>query len=70
MATVTLSYDQFEEADTLNEALNGWKYRAALSEVDNFLRNQLKHGEHSDEVDAHLQKVRDQLYSALDGLVL
>lgn len=41
------------------EMLNGWKYKACLQEVDNMLRNEIKHGE---------EELTDRMYNFLDSI--
>ena len=44
MAKVTLEFDSFEEAQDIQNALNGWKYKHFIWELDQKLRNVSKYG--------------------------
>lgn len=55
---ITIEFD--DKIDALM-ALNAWQFSSCLDDVDNYLRNTLKHGDLTDEVHDALQKVRDML---------
>lgn len=67
MGGTTLTFaggpDGDEEART---AADGWKWRSALSAVDEKLRGMLKYEDLSEEVADVLQNVRDYLYEELN----
>ena len=44
MAKVTIEYDAVEEAYELELALNAWKWKAALRDLDQKLRSTVKYG--------------------------
>jgi hypothetical protein len=44
MAKVTIEFDRVEEADELRMALDGWKYRMFIWELDQKLRSIHKYG--------------------------
>ena len=44
MAKVILEFDSFEEAQDIQNALNGWKYKHFIWELDQKLRNVSKYG--------------------------
>jgi hypothetical protein len=44
MAKVTIEYDRVEEADELRVALDGWKYRMFIWDLDQKLRSIHKYG--------------------------
>ena len=44
MSKVTIEFDRVEEADDLRCALDGWKYRLFLWELDQKLRSVHKYG--------------------------
>ena len=44
MSKVTIEFDRVEEADELRCALDGWKYRLFLWELDQKLRSVHKYG--------------------------
>ena len=57
----TLSFRLPEETQEHMAALKAGELVGALREVDQHLRKALKYGDHSDEVRAALQEVRDLL---------
>jgi len=68
----TLKFDLPEERDDFEIAVNGWKYRSVLWDLDNFLRSKLKYEELNDGEYAVYEKVREQLWNLLneDSLTL
>lgn len=64
----TLTFSLPEEQEDHNNAINGYRYRLVLSELDNYLRGKIKHEDEHPLVKNALQEVRDLLYSELDGL--
>jgi hypothetical protein len=44
MAKVTIEFDRVEEADEIRVALDGWKYRMFIWELDQKLRSIHKYG--------------------------
>ncbi len=44
MATVTLKFDSVEEQDEIQSALNGYKWKLAMWDLDQELRNTTKYG--------------------------
>jgi hypothetical protein len=44
MAKVTIEFDRVEEADEIRVALDGWKYRAFIFDLDQKLRSVHKYG--------------------------
>ena len=43
MAKVIFEFDSVEDRDDIEMALNGYKFRMILNEINNELRNDLKH---------------------------
>jgi hypothetical protein len=69
MGKVTIEFDSNEEATDIKDALDGYKWRGAVWEIDQFLRGELKYGENvpKDVQDAYeklREKIRDILHSA------
>ena len=63
MAKVTLEFDPFEDREDMESAINGWKWKVLVRELDQHLRSELKYndaitGQAYDE----LQKLRDKLH--------
>lgn len=44
MAKVILEFDSAEEQTEINSAINGWKWEAAMEDLDQELRNTIKYG--------------------------
>jgi len=44
MSKVTLEFDSVEESDEIQDALNGWRWKNALWDLDQNLRNTTKYG--------------------------
>ena len=43
MSKVTLEFDSVEESDEIQDALNGWRWRTAMWDLDQHLRNTTKY---------------------------
>jgi len=43
MSKVTLEFDSVEESDEIQDALNGWRWRTAMWDLDQNLRNTTKY---------------------------
>jgi hypothetical protein len=69
-----LEFDLDEERHQFEDAVNGWKWKCAIIELDNELRARTKYAsdETPEEVVEALVKVRDFLADLLnqDGLIL
>ena len=61
-----LEFDLPEERDEFKTAIEGYKYRLCLSELDTFLRNKLKYEDLSDEEFDAFEKTRTELYRILE----
>lgn len=62
---VTMTFLRPEHEDELREALNAPRFNSVLWNLDQFLRNEVKHGD--DEVKGtHYQQVRDKLWSLME----
>ena len=45
MAKVFFEFDKVEEYDEIQESLNGWKWSSTCSQLDLWLRNELKYND-------------------------
>lgn len=45
MSKVILEFDSVEESDEIQDALNGWRWRNAMWDLDQNLRNTTKYGQ-------------------------
>lgn len=63
MAKVTLEFDPGEEREELESAINGWKWKMLVWELDQYLRKELKYNDKltGDAYEA-VEKVRDMLH--------
>ena len=52
---------EFEDEDKTPDALNGWKYRSILCELDQWLRSNIKHA------DKDWQEIRDRLHEEINS---
>lgn len=44
MGKLILEFDTVEQQDEIQDAINGWKWRAAMWDIDQELRSTTKHG--------------------------
>ena len=66
--TATLKFPLPECQSEFDDAVNGWRWKQVVWELDeDYLRSRLKYEELSEEVDAALQAVRDRLHEIMDG---
>jgi hypothetical protein len=69
MGKVTIEFDTIEEATEIKDALDGYKWRGAVWEIDQFLRGELKYGQNVPEdvresYEKLREKIRDILHAA------
>ena len=63
MAKITLEYDFNEERDDMESAINGWKWKMVVWDLDQHLRSELKYNEKiTGDVYIALEKLRDKLH--------
>jgi hypothetical protein len=63
MAKVTLEFDPFEDRDDMESAINGWKWKMLVWDLDQHLRSELKYNEEvTGEVYEALEKIREHLH--------
>lgn len=63
MAKVILEFDTNEEAEDIRCALDGWKWKTLVFEIDQMLRNKLKYPSEtiSNELYTELEKLRNEI---------
>ena len=72
MGKIILEFDSFEEKDDARDALDGYKWKLAVWDIDQQLRSVVKYGSHdnrqatSEEMD-FADKLREEIRSILDG---
>jgi len=63
----TLTFNLPEEQIEFETAVNAYKYRGIISELDTFLRNKLKYSELTDEEYKVYDTVRQQLWNEINN---
>ena len=61
-----LRFDLPEESEEHQTALDGWKWRMVVEQIDNHFRSKLKYEDLSEEDDAVYQAVREELHNIID----
>jgi len=64
----TLEFNLPEETEEFNDAVNGWKWKVAISTLDNYLRGEIKYRSdlYTEQELILLEKVRTELHSHLE----
>ena len=66
MAKVILEFDRVEEQDEIQEALNGWRWSSVCSELDQWLRSEVKYNEKNNgEQQEAYQIARERLHEII-----
>jgi len=65
-ACLSFNLEEPDERRELKLALKAQDILGALWEVDNHLRNQIKHGDLDEKTNAELQRVRTLLHDSID----
>lgn len=64
MAKVTLEFDPCEDREDMESAINGWKWKMLVWDLDQHLRSELKYNDAVvGEAYAALEKLRDHLHA-------
>jgi hypothetical protein len=62
MGKVTIQFDSVEEQEDIRDALDGFKWRMIVWEIDEFLRNEMKYNEKLTQSDYQFaEKIREEL---------
>jgi len=68
MAKVTLEYDFNEEREEMESAINGWKWKMVVWDLDQHMRSIYKYeGNHNEEVYDMIDKLRNELREMLNA---
>ena len=68
MGEIILKFDSIEEADDARTALDGYKWKLAMWDLDQHLRSELKYNENiSGETDAAYEAVREKIREILES---
>ena len=63
MAKVTLEFDPAEDLEEMESALNGWKWKMLVWDLDQHLRKELKYNDNiTSEAYEAIEKIREQLH--------
>ena len=63
MAKVTLEFDFDEDREEMESAINGWKWKMLVWDLDQHLRSELKYNDKiTGEVYEALEKIREKLH--------
>jgi hypothetical protein len=63
MAKVILEFDPIEDKEEMETALNGWKWKMLVWDLDQHLRSELKHNDAlTGEAYEAVEKIRETLY--------
>ena len=66
MAEIILKFDSIEEAEDARTALDGWKWKMAMQDLDQHLRNEIKYNEKlSADTDKAYEDIRDKIREIL-----
>lgn len=71
MAKIILEFDSIEEAEDARTALDGYKWKLAMWDLDQHLRSELKYNENiSGETDTAYDAVRERIREILESYSL
>jgi hypothetical protein len=70
MATVTITFDTDEQSQEIQDTLNGTKWKAAVWEIDQHLRNIVKYGDVSEKEFEQAENLRKAIREILNGYQL
>ena len=66
MGEIILKFDSVEEADDARLALDGWKWKMAIQDLDQYLRSEIKYNEKSSaDTDKAYEAIRDKIREIL-----
>lgn len=67
MAKITFEFDSIEEAEDVRTALDGYKYKLVIWDLDQYLRNQIKYNDNlPSEVAEAFEDLREKLREFLN----
>jgi len=73
MAKVILEFDPIEDRDSMEDAINGWKWKMLVWDLDQHLRSELKYNDKlTGEAYEAVEKIREKLHELKSdgGLIL
>jgi hypothetical protein len=73
MAKITIEYDFNEEREEMESAINGWKWKMVVWDLNQHLRSEMKYNDKiTEEVYVALETIREKLHELKDehGLIL
>ena len=67
MAEIILKFDSIEEAEDARTALDGWRWKHSMWELDQHLRSEIKYNQNlSDETYKAYEAIRDKIREVLN----
>jgi hypothetical protein len=71
MAKVIIEFDSVEEQEYLRDALDGYKWKLTVYEIDQYLRNEIKYNEKLSNFEVKFaEKTREQIREILNDYSL
>jgi hypothetical protein len=70
MGKVTLEFDSVEEAEDIRNALDGYKWKLAIWDLDQNLRNEMKFNNLSNEKHKAFEEIREKIIEVLNDYQL
>jgi hypothetical protein len=70
MGKVTLEFDSVEEAEDISNALDGYKWKLAIWDLDQNLRNEMKFNNLSNEKYKAFEEIREKIIEVLNDYQL
>ena len=61
----TLEFDAEEERGEFEDAVNGYKYKLALWDISQVIRNKLKYGDLTDEQDKAWESISESFWNVI-----
>jgi len=55
----------FYEKEEMRVAIDGWKWQMAITNFDQYLRAECKHGDHEDEIYEIYESIRERLWETV-----
>ena len=67
--TATLTFNLPDDQYEYNYTLNAARYKDALTDIMDIMRNEYKHGDHNAEVQEKIAELYDTFYEIAEGLL-
>lgn len=70
MGKITLEFDSVEEAEDIRNALDGYKWKLTIWDLDQHLRNEMKFNNLSNEKYKAFEEIREKIIAVLNDYQL